>query len=133
MKLPWARPRWCITIEQGRIRAVVLRQRRAVWTSERAYAELGTVPDILGDLLIEARQNRPPYATEIVLAPPVLQRRTLADLPPVRRNALRALVSHQASRFFRQNGHPLITDAVWLPPVKGKPRLATAVAADEKF
>src|SRR2546422_2086538 len=42
------------------------------------------------------------------------QMRTLTDLPPVKPRALRALVAHQASRFFRCNGHALVTDATWI-------------------
>jgi hypothetical protein len=39
-------------------------------------------------------------------------------------------VALQATRFFRQNGHPLLTDATWIGPPDAGPRAALAVAAD---
>src|SRR2546422_2041413 len=57
------------------------------------------------------------------------QMRTLTDLPPVKPRALRALVAHQASRFFRCNGHALVTDATWIE--NGTARAARAAAVEE--
>ena len=57
---------------------------------------------------------------------PPVQLRTLSDLPPVKPRALAALVAHQADRFFRKNGRPLATDAVWV--VNGAAPVARAAA-----
>jgi Tfp pilus assembly protein PilN len=54
------------------------------------------------------------------------------DLPPVKSADLAALVASQARRFFRANGHPLVTDAVWLASAKGS-RVARAAAAEEQW
>ncbi len=67
-----------------------------------------------------------------VLEPPLVQLRSLTDLPPVRPADLAALVAGQARRFFRGNGHPLVTDAVWLTPANGS-RVARAAAAEEPW
>ena len=50
----------------------------------------------------------------VALEPPLVQVRTLADLPPVRPADLATLVAAQASRYFRKNGGALVTDAVWV-------------------
>ena len=68
---------------------------------------------------------------ELLIESPLLQRRQLTDLPSVSRRELRALVEHQASRFFRQNGHRLGTDAHWEARDQDAPPTATAVAVEE--
>ncbi len=66
----------------------------------------------------------------VIVEPPLLQRRTLVDLPPVRRPQLEALIQHAPGRYFRQNGHPLVSAATWT--MEGTPprRVARAVALE---
>jgi hypothetical protein len=61
---------------------------------------------------------------------PLVQHRVLTDLPPVTPTALHALVARGSSRFFRQNGHPLVTGAVWSSTTGTNVRVATAAAID---
>jgi hypothetical protein len=133
MKPIWERTRWRITVERGLLRAEARRRRKVVWTGERAYQQETDVAEALASLIAGADGTSLAGTAEIVIAPPLFQRRTLGDLPPVSRTALRALVAHQASRFFRQNGHSLVTDAAWASATRGQPRTALAVAADEAF
>src|SRR2546426_6102730 len=62
---------------------------------------------------------------------PPVQLRTLSALPPVKPQHLAALVAQQAGRFFRKNGQPLVTDAVWVG--KGAARVARAAAVEERL
>lgn len=47
------------------------------------------------------------------LVPPLIQQRRLTDLPPVPGRELPGLLAHNTGRFFRQNGHALVTDGAW--------------------
>jgi len=67
----------------------------------------------------------------IEIARPLLQRRTLSDLPPLRRSALRSLVRHQSSRFFRASGGALVTDVCCRRAARRGPVEVVGVAADE--
>jgi hypothetical protein len=127
---PWGHGSWNITVERASIRGTVEHRGRVVWSGVQLYAGDQELSEAVVRLVAAGPAARSRRAA-FILEPPVLQRRALKDLPPVRRPALQALVAHQASRFFRQNGHPLVTDAVWTPSPKGAPRLAQAVAAEE--
>ncbi len=67
----------------------------------------------------------------MTLEHPPVQLRTLSNLPPVKPRELAALVTHQADRFFRKNGTPLATDAVWV--ANGAARMARAAAVEERL
>ena len=69
----------------------------------------------------------------VLVEPPLLQRRTLTDLPPVRDAALRELVAHGTARFFRQNGHALLSAATWATEGESAERVARVVAVEEIF
>lgn len=69
----------------------------------------------------------------VVVEPPLLQRRTLTDLPPVRAAALQELVAQGTTRFFRQNGHALLSSATWSSEGSGAERVVHAVAMEEVF
>lgn len=82
------------------------------WAGEASYASLEDLTDTVARLAAEP--TRPCRRLTVTLERPVVQLRTLVDLPPVRAKALAALVAHQPARFFRKNGRPLVTDAVWV-------------------
>jgi hypothetical protein len=98
-----------------------------VWAAEASYASFGELAELIGRLAAEtpARCAR----VRVVLERPPVQMRTLQDLPPVKDQELPALVAHQPGRFFRRNGAPLVTDAVWVGHRAA--RLARAVAIEE--
>lgn len=107
---------------------IVARERdREVWAAATTYTAPADLAEAIGHLAAEA----PAVCRRLIvtLIPPVVQFRTIPGLPPVKDGALTALVAHQARRFFRRNGHPLVTDARWLR--RGEAPLALAVAAEE--
>jgi hypothetical protein len=66
----------------------------------------------------------------VEVEPPLLQARTLIDLPPVRKGALEELVAHSTGRFFRQNGLALVSAATWVRGSVPTERVARAVAME---
>ena len=97
------------------------------WSAEATYADLMELSDAIARLAAEP--PRPCGRLAVALERPLVQLRTLTDLPPVKPQALAALVAHQAGRFFRKNGKPLTTDAVWVG--NGAGRVARAAAVEE--
>ena len=83
--------------------------------------------------LLRSRLPTRPAHPELVLeiGAPHLQRRMLAELPAVNQQALNALIAHSRSRYFRQNGHLLVSAAAWEGPRDTEPRQAIAVAIEE--
>ena len=109
------------------LRAEALHHGTVTWSAEATYADLQELSDAIARLAAEP----PRRCRQVVVSlehPPV-QLRTLRDLPPVKPRALAALVAHQADRFFRKNGKPLATDAVWVG--NGAARVARAAAVEE--
>lgn len=95
------------------------------------YAHEEELRAAVGALVARVPQSARPRVAELLVEPPLLQRRQLTDLPGVSRRELRALVEHQAGRFFRQNGHRLVTDAAWEAGQRGSPRTAMVFAVEE--
>jgi hypothetical protein len=109
------------------LRAQVARGGTVIWSAQATYANLQELSDAIARLAAEP----PRRCKQVVVAiehPPV-QLRTLCDLPPVKPRALAALVAHQADRFFRKNGKPLASDAVWV--ANGAAPMARAAAVEE--
>lgn len=95
------------------------------------YAHEEELRAAVGALVARVPKSARPREAELLVEPPLLQRRQLSDLPRVGRRELRALVEHQAGRFFRQNGHRLVTDAAWEAGRPGSPRTAMVIAVEE--
>jgi hypothetical protein len=120
--------------------ATVERHGVATWRAEAPIAG----PDDLGAAMAAVHADAPNAATvlDVEVDAPLVQRRTLVSLPPVSGARLRALVALQATRFFRRNGHPLITDARWNRGDRSRmrpwrrmagPAAADAAALDEQW
>jgi hypothetical protein len=101
-----------VRIGRGTLRAERLRRGAVVWAAEAGYGGPDEVEAAMVELLAE-EGGRGARRILVELDPPVVQVRTLTGLPPVRGRQLGALLAHQAGRFFRKNGHPLVTDIVW--------------------
>lgn len=103
--------------------------RGAVWAAEGAFGSTAELPDLIGRLATECdvRCTR----MKVTLEHPPVQLRTLADLPPVGATELATLVAHHVSRFFRTNGAPLVTNAVWVGAKES--RAARAAAVEESL
>ena len=97
------------------------------WAGEARYIGLGELADAIAQL--SAESPRACRRVVVLLDHPPVQVRTLTDLPPVKPRHLAALVAQQAGRFFRRNGQPLVTDAVWVS--KGATPVAYAAAVEE--
>jgi Tfp pilus assembly protein PilN len=92
------------------------------------YQTLAELQESLGAMA--PGKNGTPARVLVEIEPPVLQARTLTDLPPVRRRALEGLVALSAGRFFRQNGVPLVSAAAWVAGGKPGERIVRAVAVE---
>ncbi len=79
------------------------------WTEEVRYQNSA---ELIAAVAQQSRGNGRPTQVLVVLEPAVIQRRDLRDLPPVPARELDRLVARGAVRFFRQNGHPLVTAVV---------------------
>src|SRR4051812_3349752 len=100
-----------LRIGRGTLRAEALARGATLWVAESTYA---TTPDLaeliarlVGECAVSCKRMR------VAFEHPLAQLRTLRDVPQVGERDLAALVHHHASRFFRKNGSPLVTDAVW--------------------
>ena len=116
-----------LVVSRGLIRAEV-----ATWAAEAPFATPAELADAIARLAAEAPRNGKRVRMTVSLETPLAQVRTLNDLPPVKATDLATLVGAQASRYFRRNGAPLVTDAAWQSNGHG-PRVARAAAAEEPW
>ncbi len=127
MKFPSLAPTLRLRIGRSTLRAEAIERGSVTWAGEASYANIAELSDVIARLAAE-----PPRACRrlmVALDRPPVQLRTLTELPPVKPLHLAALVAQQAGRFFRKNGQPLVTDAVWVG--KGATRVAHAAAVEE--
>ena len=116
-----------LRVGRATLRAEAVRRDTVTWSAESRYADLTELSDAIARLAAEP--PRPCGRLAVALERPLVQLRTLTDLPPVKPQALAALVAHQAGRFFRKNGKALATDAVWVD--NGAARVTRAAAVEE--
>jgi hypothetical protein len=124
--------RLILQVGSDRLRLECWDERRdaPTWQSESPWSREETLATAVAALLSEAPAGRRSRRLTIRVERPLAQFRRLNTLPPVRREFLAALVEQQASTFFRKNGHPLVTDATWLPRSGGEPREALLAAVE---
>jgi hypothetical protein len=127
------RTRLHLRIGSGRVRAEVLRWGKPVWAGEASFADPGELGYAIASLAAESAIPTRNLGLRVTLDRSVVQVRTLADLPSVKRADLRALVANQAHRFFRKNGKRLVTDAAWARRTRGLPPAAIAAAVEEPW
>src|SRR5881296_3297707 len=99
-------PELRLRVTRTTLRAEAVHRGAVTWTAEASYADAAELSDAIARLAAEAPERC--RRLGVTLERPPVQVRTLADLPPVKQRELRALVAHQAGRFFRRNGHPLV-------------------------
>ncbi len=121
-----------VRIELGRVLAECAGRKGAAWRAEATYADPADLTRTLSTLLRGAPARPRVRRLLALVAPPLVQLRTLGGLPPVRTPALRGLVQHQAGRFFRKNGVPLVTNATWIREGQGAHRVRARAAAVEE-
>lgn len=122
----------CLTLRLSppTLRAAVEGRRGDGWAAEIEAATPAEVADAIARLAAEPSLPGRVRGVAVQLAPPAVQYRRLHGLPPVRSSALRSLVALQAGRFFRQNGSPLLTNAIWIARERGE---AWAAAAEARW
>ena len=116
-----------LSVSVSLVRAEARRGDIAVWAGEAGYESLADLTEAIARLA--AAPSERCKRMRVLLERPPAQTRTLHDLPPVRERELAPLVATQAGRFFRRNGSPLVTDAVWV--TNGKGRVTQAAAVEE--
>lgn len=119
-----------LTVEWGRLRASLSGRAIGEWAAEAAFESPDDLATLIASLPRQAEFDRSVRRAQVTLLAPLVQRRTLRDLPPVPLRALRELIALQQERFFRRNGKPLVTIARWLPAPRGAPRVAEAAAIE---
>ena len=121
-----------LSIEPTRLAAELRERRKPVWSGECALEPGDELSHALDELLTTTDLSGRVRRLVVRVSPPIVQLRTLTDLPPVRNRLLDALVRTQAGRFFRRNGAPLVTAATWGPGKRGQ-RPAQAAAIEEPW
>jgi len=118
--------RLLLSVDHDRLRVGTLARGEPSWNAD---VPLASADDLLATLedSVARQPARSRRDVTVLLHPPLVQTRTLGDLPPVGDGELRSLVQTQASRFFRLNGGSLVVGAVWMP---GDPPRARAAACD---
>ncbi len=115
-----------LRVGSSALRATAVRGDAVTWAGEATYVDATELSDAVARLAAEAPRACRRLAVE--LERPLVQLRTIPDLPPVKRHHLVALVAQQAGRFFRKNGEPLVTDATWVG--KSAPGVARVAAVE---
>ncbi len=105
-----------VQVFEGRVRATLpgspwLHRRKTghSWEAEVDFGARENLPGALEALLASPACPKRPRQVEIRLDRAFIQIRVLSDVPPVSPARLQRMVQLQASRFFRQNGTPLLT------------------------
>jgi len=125
----WFAPVLHLRVGRSTVRAAALHSEVVVWAGEATYDSTEDLAEVVARLAAEPTERC--RRLQVTLERPPVQTRTLTDLPPVRDRELSALVANQAGRFFRRNGAPLVTDAVWVS--NGTGRVAHAAAVEEQL
>lgn len=115
-----------LVLGDAKVRAEAVQDGVAVWAAEAAYETNEDLTDVIARLAAAPAERC--RRLRVTLERPPAQTRTLTDLPSVRERDLTALVANQAGRFFRRNGAPLVTDAIWVTSGQARVTQAAAVA-----
>jgi hypothetical protein len=126
------KPTLIIRVSADGAHAELRRGTSRLWAGEIPFAGPPELHDSVAQLLVDGSLPARPGLLRVEIEPPLVQVRTLRGLPPVSSAQLNALVSTQSSRFFRRNGKPLVTDALWLGRAR-RDRVAVAAAAEESW
>jgi hypothetical protein len=123
-----------ILVGPDSVRAEVTKRGATVWVGEAAHGGPADLAEVIAQLAGEPVLRRAGPA-EVLIAGAAAQVRHLDALPPVSADSLGRLVAHQQKRFFRRNGSPVLTAAVWHRPKRWwiRPTTAEAIAVDEAW
>lgn len=100
-----------LRIGASRLQAELISRGQLAWAAEAGFDSAAELEEAIATLAGELPPGRGLRA-DVVLLPPMLQLRHINGIPPVRsQRALDGIIAGQSSRFFRRNGHPLVTSA----------------------
>lgn len=116
-----------VSVGPSLVRAAVIRGGAVTWAAESEWSGDADLEETIARLAAELPQ--PGRRVTVTLERPLVQLRTIGDLPPVRAKVLPQLVAAQYRRFFRRDGRPLVTDAVWVGD--NGTRVARAAAVEQ--
>lgn len=102
-----------LSVAARTVRAVLTTPDRIEWAGVMSWATPADLTDAIARLAGDA--GRIVRRTCVVLDRDVIQTRTVAPAPPIAPAAVRRYVALEASRLFRKNGTPLVTDGVIVP------------------
>src|SRR5260370_13883413 len=94
-----------LRVGRSAVRAEIVHRGTVAWMAEVGYLDLAELVDVIARLAAEAPARCRRLAA--ALERPPAQVRTLSDVPPVKRRELKALMGHQAARYFPPHGQPL--------------------------
>lgn len=117
-----------VVVSPKRVRAGRQRSGDLEWLDERAVPDSERLGEVV-DLILSNRDLWRCRQVTFQVEPPLVQKRSLYDLPPMPEPELRELVRDDVRRFFRAGDAHLVSDAAWLQADDGT-MVARAVAVD---
>lgn len=124
------RPLLVARLMAGSLAVTAPRRGQRDWQAEYPFGDDGQLGEALASLAEPVRQQGLPRRVLVLVEPPVLQRRLLTDVPPIGAAELNRLVTRATPRYFRQNGHTLVSAARWDDQTDLPRRVVRAVAFD---
>jgi len=117
-----------VSIGATKIHAVLWWREAIQWAGAAPYEGPAALADAIARLAGEA--GAPVRRACVVLERDIVQLRSIVPAPPLKPGALRRYVALEASRLFRHNGAPLVTDAVRVALTKDSAALWAGAAAE---
>lgn len=115
-----------LTVGPRLLEARLQRGSSVLWSGQVEYHSTADLAEAIARLVAEPDLIKPGKSLLVELERPVVQLRTLNDIPPVRAGLVRQAVEQQEHRYFRKNGVPLVLDAVRIGRRGHHPVLAAA-------
>ncbi len=99
-----------LSVSATMVRAVLVERGAIAWAGQAAYQSEEDLAEVIAHLAGEA--GRPVRHVRIALERDAVQLRTVTPVPPLKPGPLRRYVALEATRLFRKNGAPLVTDGI---------------------
>jgi Tfp pilus assembly protein PilN len=99
-----------LSVGASTVRAVLVERGVIAWAGKAAYQTEDDLAEVIAHLAGEA--GRPVRRARIALERDAVQLRTVTPVPPLKPGPLRRYVALEATRLFRKNGAPLVTDGI---------------------
>lgn len=110
------------------VRAALVERGKLAWAGSASYQTREELVEVIARLAGESGKSV--GRVRVALTRGVVQLRTVHPAPPVKPRDVRRYVSLEATRLFRKNGAPLVTDGALVAVTKGDAALWAAAAAE---